>query len=248
MEITEVKVFPIQEEKLKAFVSIVFDQCFMVNDIKIIQGRDGLFISMPSRKKKNGEFKDVAHPLNNETRRMIEDKVLGEYERILAERGEQLPAPPHHLADGAASAVPQAAAPAVQAGANTAGVHTAAPAAHVAPVAPAAHVAPVAPVAPAAPVAPVEVRAVPAPAAVVAAEFSTAAAPGVAGLDGPSGADGSAGTAGADGAAGSDGSGGSDGAGAGAASAQAPPAPPVPPEKTLEEIEEMHLRDSFWTT
>jgi stage V sporulation protein G len=89
MEITEVKVFPIQEEKLKAFVSIVFDQCFMVNDIKIIQGRDGLFISMPSRKKKNGEFKDVAHPLNNETRRMIEDKVLGEYHRVLAERGEE---------------------------------------------------------------------------------------------------------------------------------------------------------------
>src|SRR5262245_65600727 len=89
MEITEVKVFPIQEEKLKAFVSIVFDHCFMINDIKIIQGRDGLFISMPSRKKKNGEFKDVAHPLNNETRRMIEGKVLGEYERVLAERGEQ---------------------------------------------------------------------------------------------------------------------------------------------------------------
>lgn len=91
MDITEVKVFPINEEKLKAFVSIVFDQCFMVNDIKIIQGRDGLFISMPSRKKKNGEFKDVAHPLNNETRRMIEDKVLGEYERVLGERGESMP-------------------------------------------------------------------------------------------------------------------------------------------------------------
>ena len=88
MEITEVKVFPIQEEKLKAFVSIVFDHCFMVNDIKIIQGKDGLFISMPSRKKKNGEFKDVAHPLNNETRRMIEEKVLAEYDRELRERGE----------------------------------------------------------------------------------------------------------------------------------------------------------------
>jgi stage V sporulation protein G len=88
MEITEVKVFPIQEEKLKAFVSIVFDQCFMINDIKIIQGRDGLFISMPSRKKKNGEFKDVAHPLNNETRRMIEEKVLAEYDSALRERGE----------------------------------------------------------------------------------------------------------------------------------------------------------------
>ena len=91
MEITEVKVFPINEEKLKAFVSIVFDQCFMVNDIKIIQGRDGLFISMPSRKKKNGEFKDVAHPLNNETRRMIETQVLAEYERVLGERGERTP-------------------------------------------------------------------------------------------------------------------------------------------------------------
>lgn len=88
MEITEVKVFPIHEEKLKAFVSIVFDQSFMVNDIKIIQGRDGLFISMPSRKKKNGEFKDVAHPLNNETRRVIEEKVLAEYDRVLQERGD----------------------------------------------------------------------------------------------------------------------------------------------------------------
>lgn len=88
MEITEVKVFPIQEEKLKAFVSIVFDHCFMINDIKIIQGRDGLFISMPSRKKKNGEFKDVAHPLNNETRRMIEESILAEYDRVLGDRGE----------------------------------------------------------------------------------------------------------------------------------------------------------------
>ena len=89
MEITEVKVFPVQEEKLKAFVSVVFDHCFMVNDIKIILGREGLFISMPSRKKKNGEFKDVAHPLNNETRRVIETRILAEYERVLTERGER---------------------------------------------------------------------------------------------------------------------------------------------------------------
>jgi stage V sporulation protein G len=88
MKITEVKVFPVSEEKLKAFVSIVLDGCFMVNDIKVIRGKDGLFISMPSRKKKNGEFKDVAHPLNNETRQMIEGFVLDEYERVLWERGE----------------------------------------------------------------------------------------------------------------------------------------------------------------
>lgn len=88
MEITEVKVFPVSEDKLKAFVSIVLDRCFMVNDIKVIRGKDGLFISMPSRKKKNGEFKDVAHPLNNETRRTIEERVLDEYERVLRGRGE----------------------------------------------------------------------------------------------------------------------------------------------------------------
>jgi len=82
MEITEVKVFPVREEKLKAFASVVFNDCFMVNDIKIIKGRDGFFISMPSRRKKNGKFKDVAHPLNNETRQMIEGRILEEYERV----------------------------------------------------------------------------------------------------------------------------------------------------------------------
>ncbi len=90
MQITEVKVFPIQEDKLKAFVSVVFDGCFMVNDIKVIQGREGLFISMPSRKKKNGEFKDVAHPLNNETRRMIETRILAEYEQAVKLGGAPL--------------------------------------------------------------------------------------------------------------------------------------------------------------
>lgn len=89
MEITEIKVFPVEEEKLKAFVSIVLDNCFMVNDIKVIQGRDGFFISMPSRRKRNGRFKDVAHPLNNETRRMIEDQILAQYDRAIS--GEDAP-------------------------------------------------------------------------------------------------------------------------------------------------------------
>ena len=82
MEITEVKIFLVDEEKLRAFVSIVLDQCFMINDIKVIQGRDGLFISMPSRRKKNGEFKDVAHPLNNQTRGWMEKRILDEYQRL----------------------------------------------------------------------------------------------------------------------------------------------------------------------
>ena len=83
MEVTEVRVFPVEEEKLKAFVSIIFDDCFVVSDIKIISGSNGLFISMPSKKRKNGTFRDIAHPLNNETRRKIEEKVLAKYREVV---------------------------------------------------------------------------------------------------------------------------------------------------------------------
>jgi stage V sporulation protein G len=79
MEITDVKVIPVDDEKLKAFVSIVFDQCFVVTDIKIIHGPKGLFVSMPSKKRKDGTFKDIAHPLNNQMRQYLEEKVLSVY-------------------------------------------------------------------------------------------------------------------------------------------------------------------------
>jgi len=79
MEITDVKVIPVDDEKLKAFVSIVFDQCFVVTDIKIINGPKGLFVSMPSKKRKDGTFKDIAHPLNNQMRQYLEEKVLAVY-------------------------------------------------------------------------------------------------------------------------------------------------------------------------
>jgi stage V sporulation protein G len=81
MEITDVKVIPVDDEKLKAFVSIVFDQCFVVTDIKIINGPKGLFVSMPSKKRKDGTFKDIAHPLNNQMRQYLEEKVLGVYKQ-----------------------------------------------------------------------------------------------------------------------------------------------------------------------
>ena len=84
MNITQVKVFPVDEEKLKAYVSIVLDDCFLVSDLKVIQGPNGLFISMPSKRKKNGEFKDVAHPLNRETRERMERRILEEYGKVLA--------------------------------------------------------------------------------------------------------------------------------------------------------------------
>jgi len=93
MEITQVKVFPVDEEKLKAYVSIVLDDCFLVSDLKVIHGPNGLFISMPSKRKKNGEFKDIAHPLNRETREQMERRILSEYERARPD------APPQHPAE-----------------------------------------------------------------------------------------------------------------------------------------------------
>ena len=82
MQLTEVKVYPVtDDEKLKGYATIVFDACFVVRDLKIIHGSNGLFVAMPSKKKKDGTYRDTAHPLNNETRQMIEEAVLGEYER-----------------------------------------------------------------------------------------------------------------------------------------------------------------------
>ena len=82
MQLTEVKVYPVtDDEKLKGYATIVFDACFVVRDLKIIHGNNGLFVAMPSKKKKDGTYRDTAHPLNNETRQMIEEAVLEEYER-----------------------------------------------------------------------------------------------------------------------------------------------------------------------
>ena len=92
MEITDVKVIPVDDEKLKAFVSIVFDHCFVVTDIKVIHGPKGLFVSMPSKKRKDGTFKDIAHPLNNQMRQYLEEKVLGVYRTQVASAAPVSPA------------------------------------------------------------------------------------------------------------------------------------------------------------
>jgi stage V sporulation protein G len=87
MQVTEVKVFPVDEEKLRAYVTITLDHCFAIRDLKIIRGNTGYFVSMPSKKRKDGSYKDVAHPINNETRAMIEEKIMEEYERVTNEMG-----------------------------------------------------------------------------------------------------------------------------------------------------------------
>lgn len=90
MKITEVKVFPVNEDRLKAYVSITIDSSFVVRDLKIIQGPSGLFVAMPSKKRKDGQFRDIAHPLNQETRTLIEDMIFEAYEKELKSMGATL--------------------------------------------------------------------------------------------------------------------------------------------------------------
>lgn len=90
MKITEVKIFPVNEERLKAYVTITIDDAFVVRDLKVIAGTGGLFVAMPSKKRKDGQFRDIAHPLNQETRSMIEDMVFEAYEKELKSMGETL--------------------------------------------------------------------------------------------------------------------------------------------------------------
>ena len=86
MEITDVRIRKVADEgKMKAIVSITFDEEFVVHDIKIIEGQNGLFIAMPSRKMSEGDFRDIAHPILSETRNKIKDAILAEYERTLQE-------------------------------------------------------------------------------------------------------------------------------------------------------------------
>ena len=91
MEVTEVKVFPVEEDKLKAYVTITLDDCFVVRDLKVIRGTSGLFVSMPSKKRRDGTYKDVAHPLNSETRRMIEERIISAYKEVATGDADQGP-------------------------------------------------------------------------------------------------------------------------------------------------------------
>jgi stage V sporulation protein G len=90
MRITEVKIYPVNEERLKAYVSITIENSFVIRDLKIIQGPNGLFVAMPSKKRKDGQFRDIAHPLNQETRSEIEDVIFEAFEKEVKAMGESL--------------------------------------------------------------------------------------------------------------------------------------------------------------
>ena len=89
MQITDVRVRKVTKEgKLKAVVSITIDNEFVVHDIKVIEGEKGLFIAMPSRKASDGEYRDIAHPINSGTREKIQKMILDKYDEVLNETAE----------------------------------------------------------------------------------------------------------------------------------------------------------------
>ena len=93
MDIAEVHITLVQDPKLKAFVSITLDDCFVIRGLKVIKGQNGLFIAMPAKKRKDGEYQDLAHPINNYTRTWMESTVLSRYSEEVDQRrgldGEQ---------------------------------------------------------------------------------------------------------------------------------------------------------------
>ncbi len=85
IEITEVRVSLRNDDKLKAFVSITLNDSFVIRGLKVIRGNTGLFVAMPSRKRPDGQHQDLAHPINDQTRKYLTERVMTEYERELRE-------------------------------------------------------------------------------------------------------------------------------------------------------------------
>ena len=82
MEITDIRIRRVGADgKLKAYVTVTFDDCFVVHNVKVIEGKNGAFIAMPSRKTKAGDYKDVAHPINSDFRNVLQDKILEAYNK-----------------------------------------------------------------------------------------------------------------------------------------------------------------------
>ncbi|HPE36690.1 MAG TPA: septation regulator SpoVG [Spirochaetales bacterium] len=82
MDITDIRIRRVTSEgKLKAYVTVTFDNCFVIHNVKIIEGKTGVFIAMPSRKTKTGEYKDIAHPISPEFRAKLQDAIVAAYDR-----------------------------------------------------------------------------------------------------------------------------------------------------------------------
>ncbi len=92
MQITEIRIHLMNEDRLKAFVSVTFDNCFVVRNMKIVQGNNHLFICMPSRKEADDEYRDLAHPITREFRGYLEKEVFQAYEQELKNKSDKHPA------------------------------------------------------------------------------------------------------------------------------------------------------------
>src|SRR6056297_35606 len=92
MEITDVRIYLRDNEKLKAFVTVTFDDSFVVRGMKVIDGNKGRFVAMPSRRRNDGTFQDIAHPINKDMREYIEEKVFEAYDEAVEKRKEELEA------------------------------------------------------------------------------------------------------------------------------------------------------------
>jgi stage V sporulation protein G len=86
MQVTEVRVYPASEGLVRAYVTITFDNCFAIRDLRIIRNAAGFLIAMPNRKQKDGAYRDIAYPINSETRRMIEEAIMAEYRKVVGDR------------------------------------------------------------------------------------------------------------------------------------------------------------------
>ncbi len=87
MQITEVKIRKLSEEgKMKAIVSVILDECFAVHDIKVVEHEGRLFVAMPSKRMPDGEYKDIVHPINQETRTVFHEKIMEQYKQALIEK------------------------------------------------------------------------------------------------------------------------------------------------------------------
>lgn len=90
MQITDIRVRVVSKDsKMKAVVSVTFDDAFVVHDIKVIEGEKGLFIAMPSKKTPDGEYRDIAHPIHADMRAMLQDAILDSYQNVLLELPEE---------------------------------------------------------------------------------------------------------------------------------------------------------------
>jgi stage V sporulation protein G len=90
MQITDIRIRRVSSEgKLKAYVTVTFDDCFVVHNVKIIEGKSGVFIAMPSRKTKTGEYKDVAHPIHSDFRNELQSRILDAYDALGSEGGRE---------------------------------------------------------------------------------------------------------------------------------------------------------------